>query len=223
MKPLYNIYESLLDDDVIEQSDITVRTHHFLKSYCTNTRLPEFEVLPDGKVDILNDLILSSGAKNWDININVVKGYFKFFNKFEIDSDLLPEYVGALILNTSKLIKNHTFVISPLLKQNMIRSGTVEIYGNIKNVTVRWIENQKYQNKTLVVEKNTLLDNTFINPPQTIYCYFDDDLHKLILFARKLNTYKNKYDDIIEIRSANGLSDYMIVKKDEEFVVTDAN
>ena len=223
MKTLYNIYESLLDDDVIEQSDITVRTHHFLKSYCTNIRLPEFEVLPDGKVDILNDLILSRGAKNWDININVVKGYFRFFNKFEIDSDLLPEYVGALILNTSKLIKNHTFVISPLLKPNMIRSGTVEIYGNIKNVTVRWIENQTYQNKTLVVEKNTLLDNTFINPPQTIYCYFDDDLHKLILFARKLNTYKNKYDDIIEIRSANGLSDYMIVKKDEEFVVTDAN
>lgn len=223
MKTLYNIYESLLDDDVIEQSDITVRTHHFLKSYCTNIRLPEFEVLPDGKVDILNDLILSRGAKNWDININVVKGYFMFFNKFEIDSDLLPEYVGALTLNTSKLIKNHTFVISPLLKQNMIRSGTVEIYGNIKNVTVRWIENQTYQNKTLVVEKNTLLDNTFINPPQTIYCYFDNDPHKLILFARKLNTYKNKYDDIIEIRSANGLSDYMIVKKGEEFIVTDSN
>ena len=108
------IIESIFDiDDKVENFDSDIYKAK-VEKFCKKHRVREYEILPDGKVDILQNfsLIIDTDADVKDmVNLNVVKGNFTLTLNKGIDFDLLPEYVGSLYLMGSVPVSNHTFVI----------------------------------------------------------------------------------------------------------------
>ena len=105
------IKESLLDVDDFNLDDAVLKAK--VEAFCKKHRVKNYEILPDGKVDIFEDLTMEiktdEDVKNM-ININVIRGTFTLYLGKKIDFDLLPEYVLSLSLQGVP-ISNHTFII----------------------------------------------------------------------------------------------------------------
>ena len=105
------IKESLLDVDDFDLDDAVLKAK--VEAFCKKHNVKNYEILPDGKVDIFEDLTMEiktdDDVKNM-INLNVIRGTFTLYLGKKIDFDLLPEYVLSLSLQGVP-ISNHTFII----------------------------------------------------------------------------------------------------------------
>ena len=107
------IKESIFDiDDKIENFDDDLYKTR-VEAFCKKYSVKDYEILPDHKVNIHGDLIMQIKNKkdaSEMIDLNIVYGQFVLYLDYEIDFDLLPEYVEQLSLQGLP-VSNHTFVI----------------------------------------------------------------------------------------------------------------
>ena len=126
------ITESIFDiDDKIDNFDDDIYREK-VEQFCKKYHIKKYEILPDGKVNINGDLIMQIKNKkdaSEMIDLNIVYGQFLLYLDYEIDFDLLPEYVEQLSLEGLP-VSNHTFII--------MHRGSVQLnvqngdYGGLK-------------------------------------------------------------------------------------------